>query len=139
MTADEQQNLLRTRALLATREIEQHTLVGVDASGSLCACGVKGDHLEHLGAVALFLLDDLLLHRCWCGRLEVLEGLCRGHASAVVKARVREDRRWAEGQVRRENLDSYRWPAERAPKFEPSDALVAFAVGVLYNNERNEK
>lgn len=33
--------------------IEQHTLVAVDASGSLCACGVKGDHLEHLAGVRL--------------------------------------------------------------------------------------
>lgn len=118
--------------------IEQHSLVGVDASGSLCACGVRGDFLEHLGAVAVFLFDPDLLHRCTrkpCGRLAVESGLCRGHAGAASAARLREDRQWAEGQVRRANLDSYRWPAERAPKFEPSDALVAFAVGVLYSNE----
>lgn len=122
--------------------IEQHSLIGVDASGSLCACGVKGDWKEHLGAVAVFLFDPDLLHRCTvklCGRLAIENGLCRGHASTASVARLREDRAWAEGQVRRANLDSYRWPAEKAPKFEPSDALVAFAVGVLYNNERNEK
>lgn len=33
--------------------IEQHSLVGVDASGSLCACGVRGDFLEHLADVRL--------------------------------------------------------------------------------------
>lgn len=126
--------------------IEQHTLIAVDASGSLCACGVRGDFLEHLGSVAVFLFDPDLLHRCMvksCGRLAVEDGLCRGHASTVsvarLRARLREDQEWAEGQVRRANLESYNWPAERAPRFTPSDALVAFAVGVLYNNERNEK
>lgn len=31
--------------------IEQHTLIGVDVSGSLCACGVRGDFLEHVADV----------------------------------------------------------------------------------------
>lgn len=33
--------------------LEQHTLIAVDASGSLCACGVRGDFLEHLARVRL--------------------------------------------------------------------------------------
>lgn len=38
---------------LVAAAISRHTLAGIDHDGELCACGTRGDHLEHLGTVAL--------------------------------------------------------------------------------------
>lgn len=71
-----------------------HELVAIDAYGELCACGTKSpDHLEHLGHVALRLMD----------------------APPARKGRARRDRpdaaeviAWEAAQAREANLASFR-------------------------------
>lgn len=107
-----------------------HRMVGVDADGQLCACGVKQkSFLEHAAAAALFMLDSDLLHRCPCGRLRRMGGMCGPCFHQHRALRRREDARWVASQRRVANLATFQaWPAE----------TVLGLAGVAGVNERKE-
>lgn len=110
--------------LMIAAAMALHELVGLDAEGMLCACGTKSvDHLEHLGEVALQLLDAPPV------KSKRRTGSTTQKVSPVG---------WEAMQVRERNLASFRqmtevWPEpkrRRGPRyrFEPWQLQVADRV-----------
>lgn len=127
--------------------VQQHQLIGVDAGGRLCSCGVYGGWLEHLADVALFVFGSSkpvappARPNCrmdGCQNVGWTAGLCTRHYREDLAARkamtVTPDERWAEDQQRRHNLASHSRPVpvrevRRKPvKFTIEQLLIADRV-----------
>jgi len=98
--------------------VQEHELVAVDAAGELCACGVRGDLLEHLVDVVLFEMGG-----------DPPEGVLM----------VDEDARWAVEQQRRHNLASFSRsapePVRKPAPFRPTLEQLAIAERVELGRE----